>query len=259
MGIDLARFIFWTATKTLALVILGLMTAKAVRGLRDSGASGTPDRLPYIKGALYAAILALVILGAQNVGTDIAAENYARASQRNLANSQLPKAYENARRAVELRPGERRYWHTLWNAKFARRQYASLLADRPTLFALGGGKLEEEDAYTCAAAYYFLAQYDQVIPLTENMIRENRAYAAPYVLQGYTYLAQKKFAEAERSFLEVLQTIPTLEVAVAGLAHAHYLRGDRAGAQAVLDETSRFSFSPEARRRFQDLKALYAQ
>jgi len=256
---DLARFIFWTAIKALGLAFLGLLTAKAVSGLRGSDAEGSQDRLRWVRGLLYAAILALVIQGARIVGTDIAAENYAHTSQQNLARFELAKAYENARRAVELRPGELAYWHALAGAKFARKQYASLLADRPVLVALGGGKLAEEDAYTCAVAYYALAQYDKVIPLTENMIRENRVYAAPYVLQGYTFLAQKKFPEAERTFLEVLQMFPTMQVAVEGLAHAHFLEGDRAAALEVLGQTSRFSFPPEARQRFEALKALYAQ
>lgn len=256
---DFARLVFWTAIKVLGLVILGLLAAKAVSGLRRPGALKSWDRLTWVRAPLYAAILALVILGGRNVGTDIAAESYARASYRNLDKRQLAKAYENALRAVELRPGELRYWHALASVKFAQKQYASLVADRPVLLALGGGKLDEQDAYSCAAAYYFLAQYDKVIPLTQSMIRENRAYAAPYVLQGYAFLAQKRFSEAERSFLDVLQMFPTLQVAVEGLAHAHFLHGERLEALAVLDETSRFSFPPEARRRFEDLKTFYAQ
>jgi tetratricopeptide (TPR) repeat protein len=256
---ELTRFIFWTAIKGLGLAFLGLLAAKAVSGLRGSGAEGSRDQLRWVRGLLYAAILALVIEGARTVGVDIAAENYAYSSQQNLARFQLPKAYENALRAVELRPGEIRYWHALANAKFAQKQYASLVADQPVLLALGGGKLEEADAYSCATSYYFLAQYDKVIPLTQQMIRENHVYAAAYALQGYTYLAQKKFPDAERTFLEVLQMFPTMELAVEGLAHAHYLEGDRAAALSVLAQASKFPFSPEARQRFEALKALYAQ
>ena len=256
---DLVRFVFWTAIKVLGLAFLGLLTAKAVSALRSSGAEGSRDRLRWVRGLLYAAILALVILGARIAGTDIAAGNYARTSQQNLSRSQPAKAYENALRAVELRPDEIRYWHALANAKFALKHYASLVADQPVLLALGGGKLQEEDAYSCATAYYFLAQYDKVIPLTQQMIRENHVYAAAYVLQGYTYLAQKRYSEAEGTFLEVLQIFPTMQVAVEGLAHAHFLEGDRAAALSVLAQTSKFSFPPEARQRFEALKALYAQ
>lgn len=200
-----------------------------------------------------------MVQGARTVGTAIAAENYAHTSRQNLARFQLPKAYENALRAVELRPDEIRYWHVLADAKFAQKQYSSLVADQPVLLALGRGELQEEDAYSCATAYYFLGQYDKVIPLTQEMIRENRVYAAAYVLQGYTFLAQKRFSEAERTFLEVLQMFPTMRVAVEGLAHAHFLEGDRAAALSVLAQTSKFSFAPEARQRFEALKALYAQ
>jgi tetratricopeptide (TPR) repeat protein len=257
--VDLIRFIFWTAIEIVGLAFFGLLAAKAVSGLRSSGAAGFRDGLSWVRGGLYLVVFALVILGARSVATAIAAENYAHASQQNLSRSQLAEAYENARSAVELRPGELRYWHALANAKFALKQYASLVADQPALVALGRGNLQEEDAYSCATAYYFLAQYDKVIPLTQQMIRENHVYAAAYVLQGYTFLAQKKYSEAEGTFLEVLQMFPTMQVAVEGLAHAHFLEGDRAAALSVLAQTSRFSFPPEARQRFEALKALYAQ
>ena len=256
---ELIRFIFWTAIEILGLAFFGLLAAKAVSGLRGSGGTGSRDGLRWVRGALYLAILILVIIGARTVATAIAAENYAHTSLGNLNRSQWAKAYENARSAVQLRPGELRYWHALANVKFALKQYASLVADQPILLALGGGKLQEEDAYSCAAAYYFLAQYDRVIPLTQEMIRQNPVYAAAYVLQGYTFLAQKKYPEAEGAFLKVLQMFPTLQVAVEGLAHAHFLEGDRAAALSVLAQTSRFSFPPEARQRFEALKALYAQ
>jgi tetratricopeptide (TPR) repeat protein len=256
---ELIRFIFWTAMEILGLVFCGLLAAKAVSGLRNAGAAAARDGLRWVRGVLYLVILTLVILGARTVARAIAAENYAQASQRNLSRSQLAKAYENARSAVELRPGEIRYWHALTNAKFALKQYASLVADRPALLAVGRGHLQEEDAYSCATSYYFLGQYDQVIPLTQQMIRENPVYAAAYVLQGYAFLAEKKYAEAEETYLKVLQMFPTLPAAVEGLAHAHFLEGDRAAALSVLAQTSRFPFPPEARQRFEALKALYAQ
>lgn len=256
---ELARFIFWTAIKILGLAFLGLLAAKAVSGLCYSNVAKSRDVLKWVRGVLYAAILVLVVLSARIVGTDIAAEIYARTSERNLSRSELVKGYVNALRAVELRPGEIRYWHALASAKFALKQYSSLLADQPVLRALGKGKLQEEDAYSCAAAYYFLAQYDKVLPLTQQMIRENHVYAAAYALQGYTFLAQKRYSEAEKTFLQVLQMFPTMRVAVEGLAHAHYLEGDKAAALSVLAQTSNFAFPPEARQRFEALKALYAQ
>jgi tetratricopeptide (TPR) repeat protein len=256
---DLMRFIFWTAIKILGMAFLGLLAAKAVSALRPSGPEESRDQLKWVRGLLYAAILALVISGARIVGTDISAENYALTSQQDLSRSQPTKAYVNALRAVELRPGAIHYWHGLTNAKFALRQYASLVADRPVLLALGGGELLEEDAYSCATAYYFLAEYDKVLSLTQQMIRENHVYAPAYVLQGYTFLAQKKYAQAEKTFLQILQMFPTMQVAVEGLAHAHFLEGDRAAALSVLAQTSNFAFPSEARQRFEALKALYAQ
>lgn len=245
--------------KTLCLVFLGLLAAKAVAGVRAQGGSGQGNRLASIRGLLYGVILVLVVLGGRAIGNDVAAENYAWASRKNLARSELAMAYSNALRAVELRPGVLRYWQALAAAKFARHQFASVVADLPVFLALSSGKLDEEDAYRLAAAYYFLAQYDKVIPLTQELIRENRVYGSPYVLRGYALTAQKKFPEAERSFLEVLQLFPTQQAAVEGLAHVHFLTGNTAAALGVLAQTEKFPFSPDARRRFEALKALYAQ
>jgi tetratricopeptide (TPR) repeat protein len=253
------RFIFWTAIKTLSLVFLGLLAAKAVAGLPARDAARRGRDLSWLRGTLYGLILLLVVLGARDVGLDVAAQNYAWTSGRNLDQFQLAQAYVNARRAVELRPGALGYWQTLAQAKLALRQFASLEADMPIIQALSGGKLDEEDAYRLAVCYYYLAEYDKVIPLAEHMIKENRVYASAYVLQGLTYTAQRKYPEAQRTFLEVLQMFPSQQAAVEGLAHVHFLRGDTAGALEVLDQTAKFPFPPEARKRFAALKALYAQ
>jgi len=256
---EVARFIFWTALKTLSLVFLGLLAAKAVTGLRVPAAVGQGNRFGLVRGALYVLILLLVILGARDVGIDVAAQNYAWTSEKDLAQAQLAKAYANARRAVELRPGELRHWQMLARTKLAVHQFASLVVDMPTIQALSGGKLDEDDAYRFAASYYFLGQHDKVIPLTQQMIRDNRMYTAAYVLQGYCYMAQKKYPEAQRTFLQVLQIFPTQQSAVEGLAHVHFLMGNTTAALDVLGQTSRFPFPPEARRRFEALKAFYAQ
>ncbi len=245
--------------KTLGLAFLGLLAVKAIGSLQAGGAQTKVRRLARVRGGLYVVAIALVAFCAQNIGFDVAAEVYAGTSMGNLSRREVSKAYANALRAVELRPGMLRYWRALAAAKFALHQFASLTADQPVFRVLSGGELEEEDTYRIAAAYYFRAQYDKVIPLTRQLIRENRMYAAPYVLQGYTYMAQKKFPEAQRSFLEVLQMFPTQQSAVEGLAHVHFLAGNQAGALGVLNETAKFPFPPEARQRFEALKALYAQ
>ena len=245
--------------KALSLAFLGLLAAKAVAGLRAKEPGGESKQLVIVRGVLYVAILALIIQGARCVGYDVAAELYGWASQDNLARAQSSKAYDNAAQAVRLRPGVLRYWQVLAATKFARQQFASLLEDLPTFLALSGGKLEEEDAYRFAAAHFFLGQYDKVIPLTHRLIEENRFYTAPYVLQGYAHTAQRKYPEAERAFLDVLQIFPTQQVAVEGLAHLYFLAGNRAGALGILNETAKHPFPPGSRKRFEDLKALYAQ
>lgn len=256
---ELTRFIFWTAMKALCLAFLGLLGAKVVGSLYPGKAEGWGQHAAVIRGVLHAAILVLVGLSAWNVGYDVAAEIYAATSRSNLARREFAKSYSNALRAVELRPGNLRYWQALNAAKFALRQYSSLASDLSALRSLGGGKLEEEDAYRLAAAYYFQAQYEKVIPLTQELIAQNPAYAAPYVLQGYAYTAQKKFAEAERTFLDVLRMFPTQQSAVEGLAHLYFLGGNKAGALDILNQTEKFPFPPESRQRFEALKALYAQ
>ena len=258
---DSLRFIFWEAMKALSLVFLAVLAAKGIAGLRADGQAAKSrrlaPRLAWSRGVLYTILLALAALGARGVGYDLAAEFYFWASQDNLAHSDAPRANANALRAVQLRPRELRYWQTLARSKFSEQQFASMLADEPAFKSLSGAQLEEEDALRFAFAHFFLAEYDQALLLTRQIIKENRYYAAPYVLEGMTYLNQKKYPEAERCFLAVLQMFPSQEDAVRGLAQVYFVRGERARALAVLTETEKFPFPADARQRFQDLKALY--
>ncbi len=256
---DTIRFFFWEAFKALSLALVGLVAAKAVGRLEGEGREGNAARLKWVRGFLYAVILALVALGGRSIGLDLAAEFYIRASNDNLARGEIPKAYSNALRAVELRPGILRYWRTLAQTKLATGQFASLLADLDAFRSLDGGKVDEQDTYRFAVCHYSLGRYDQVIALTQGLINQNRWYAPPYILQGMAYCAQRKFPEAEKAFQEVLQLFPGHQAAVEGLAHVYFLAGDRAGAAWVLDETARFAFPAEVRKRFEALKALYAQ
>ena len=257
---DKLQFIFSETLKTLCLIFLGLVAAKAVGGLQALGSQQVPSRwLAAIRGAVYAAILALVIVGARGVGVDTSAGLHALAAESDLGSTRLESAYANALRAVELRPGILFYWQDLSTSKFLKAQFASVLKDEPVLRALSGDKLGDETTVRFASCHYFLGQYDQVFPLTEQVIREDRFNAAPYVLEGMTYMAQKKYARAKQRFLEVLQFLPAQESAVEGLAHAYFLMGEPRGAVEVLNETQKFPFSPEARRRFDALKAFYAQ
>ena len=248
------KFIFWEAMKALGLVFVGLLAVKTAANLKY----GT-GWLRWLKGGLYVLILGLTLLGARTVGYDVAAQVYLSASQDELTHARYPRAYDNALRAVQLRPGSLRCWRQLALTKIYLRQFASLLDDMPAFQSLAGGKLDEEDAYRFALCYFYLADYDKVLQLTRQLISQNRFYAAPYVLEGLAYTAQKKYHDAELTFLNVLQMFPTHEAAVEGLAHAYFLDGNRAGAVAVLNLTSKHAFPSDARQRFEALKALYAQ
>lgn len=253
---EIVRFIFLTVLKTLGLIFLGLLAAKAVSNLTGGGAE---NRLRWLQRGCYALILGLAVLNAYNLGNDVSAANYAWASQKNLAQAQPGKAHTNALRAVELRPGVTQYWESLADAKFAQHQFSSLAADLPVFLTLGAGRLSDGFGFRLASSYFLLAQYDKVIPLTEQMIKTNPWYAAPYVLQGYSQLAQKKFPEAERVFLAVLQKYPDQRAAVEGLAHVYFLTGNKSAALGALNDTAKLAYPEEARQRFEALKALYAQ
>lgn len=252
------QFIFWELTKALALIFLGLFTVKASASWRARERQ-RPYGRPAIAWAFYAFALALVILGARSVGDDIAAEVYARTSQRNLDGGDLPKAYSNALRAVQLRPGEINYWRVLAKVKIAARQYASLLEDEGAFHALARGPLDEDDAMRFVVSHFSLSQYEQAVADSQDMIRRNRMYPAPYIVEGSAQICLKSYAEAERTFLQLLQFFPTQVEGVTGLAHAYFLAGDTARALAVLNATNKYPFSPEARQRFEALTALYAQ
>lgn len=253
---ELARFIIIASVKVLGLLFLALLASKAVGALQGTGDSQR-RKLPHEWG-LYAVILVLVAVGALTIGYDVAAETYARASGRNFARREMAQALANAQRAVELRPGNLGYWQTLATMKFGEKQYASLIADTPTLQSLAGGKLNESDAYRLAVSQFLLGDFAMVHPVTQTLMRENRAYAAPYVLEGYTFMAERNFGQAAKVFFDVLQMFPSQQAAVEGLAHAHYLNGNRAAALSVLEQTARFRFPPEVRKRFESLKGLYA-
>jgi tetratricopeptide (TPR) repeat protein len=275
--VETFRFFFWEILKTLSLALIGLVCAKAIAGLRTSaegqsqnlasdpdvadglnahGAHATP---PWVGPVLYGAVLLLVALGARAIGNDLAAEFYFMASSDNLNHSQPVRAYSNALRAVQLRPAELKYWQMLSATKFALRQYRSLLEDQPALERLQGLPVAEQDGMRFAFAHFFLGEYDQTITVGSQLIQQNRLYAAPYVLLGMTYTAEKKYTDAERTFLNVLQMYPSHEGAVEGLAHMYFLTGRPGRALAVLDQTTRFPFDPDARKRFEQLKALYWQ
>ncbi len=245
--------------KILCLAFLGLLAAKTVGSLPGQAARserGGPLRL---KIALYAVVLALVVLGAWRVGYDVAAEAYNSASQNNLQRGEPLKAYSNALRAVELRPGQIRYWRQLAMTKLYLRQFSSLLADTPAFRALNGGVLDEVDAYRFALCQFWLGDYTQVIASTRQLIAQNPAYAAPYVIQGLSYTAERNYPEAEKTFLAVLEQFPINQAAVEGLARAYFLAGDRLRARKVLEETLKFPFPPDAQKRFEALRELYDQ
>ena len=248
---EIIRFVFWEAAKVLGLVFLGMLAAKSAAPLVAPKA--------WLKPALYGLILVFAGLGAWFVGNDVAAEVYMWSSEGSLARGELVKAYSNATEAVNLRPNNLSYWHSLMRAKMSLHQLDSVLDDEPAMTALSGGSLDEEDDYQLSLCAFFLGQYDKVVATTLRLIRQNPSYAAPYVLQGLAYTAEKKYPEAQQSFLAVLQIFPNNQAAVENLARAYYLGGDRQRALAVLDQTTKFPFAPPVRERFEALKGLYGQ
>lgn len=256
---DEVRVIFAESLKALGLAFLALLAVKAVSGLKVAGQKRRARRVGPVKVVLYLAILVMVIVGARNVGYNVAAGVYRWASEDNLRQSEIPKAYANALRAVSLRPGTIANWRALAMTKLVQHQFESLLEDLPAFQSLAGGDLDEEDAYHFALCYFYLGQYDKLMRTTEQLIARNRSYAAPYILQGLAYTALGKRSEAEWSFMAVLQMFPNHQAAVEGLSHEFFLEGRRDRALAILNETAKYHFPPETRARFEDLKRFYAQ
>jgi tetratricopeptide (TPR) repeat protein len=274
---ETARFFFWEILKTVGLAFLGLLCAKAITVLRGSaavrtntsGAAPDPEQrtsawdvavtAAWIGIGLYTVVFLLVGLGARAIGNNLAAEFDFMAGRDNLSHGQPVRGYSNALRAVQMRRAQVKYWQVLSAAKLGLRQYRSVLADEAIITSLEGGELAEEDAMRFAFAHFFLGEYDQSITILSQLIRQERLYAAPYVLLGMAYTAEQKYPDAERTFLTVLQIYPSHEGAVEGLAHQYYLTGSPDRALAVLDQTARFPFDPDARRRFEQLQALYRE
>jgi len=255
--LEQVRFIFWELLKILGLAFTSLLAVKALSSPKATGVKSLAGRLARAKPWLYAVILALAGFGAWNLGYDIAAEVYYWASLSDVQNSRPSKAYLNALQAVVLRPRIPRYWQALESAKFALGQWASVVDDTPDMQRLTGQDLDEVDSYRVAVCLFFLGRYDEALRITNSLINQNRFYLLPFILQGHILTAQRKYGEAEQAFGSVLKVLPTDQAAVEGLAHAYFLEGNRLQALKILDDTSKFTFSLEAQRRFEALKGLY--
>lgn len=252
-------FVLKETLKVLGIALASVLAAKAVEGLGPAPSSGPARRLARARTWLYLAIVGLAVLGARNVGYDVAAEVYYWAGLRDAQGFRYLKAYHNAHQAVALRPAVPRYWEALEACKMDLHQFASLAEDLPAMRRVTGGDLDESDSYRFAVSLFLLGRYDEAGDLTERIISRNRFFVPPHILQGEILTAQRKYGEARRAFLAALQILPTDQAAVEGLAHACYLEGNRAQALSVLDEASRLSFPSEARARFRALKDLYGQ
>jgi tetratricopeptide (TPR) repeat protein len=257
--VEQCRFIFWELLKVLGVTLTSLLAVKAVASRKASEGNRLASTWARAQPWLYVVVLALVGFAAWNLGYDVAAEVYYWASLSDAQDSRLPKAYLNSLQAVLLRPGVPRYWKALESAKFNLGQFASVVDDWPALQRLAGGDLDELDSYRFAVSLFFLGKYDEALSVSEQLIRQNRFYLPPYILQGNILIAQRKYGQAQQSFAAVLQFLPTDQSGVEGLAHAHFLGGNRQQALKVLEATSKLPFSVEARKRFEALKGLYGQ
>ena len=253
------RFIFWELLKTLGVAFISLLAVKGVASLKATTDSILASRLARAKPWFYALILALVVLGAWNLGYDIAAEVYYWAALGDAQHSRASKSYLNSLQAVVLRPGIPRYWQALQSAKFRLGQWASVVDDSPALQRVTGRDLDEVDSYRLAVSLFFLGRYDETLRITERLVAQNRLYLPPYILQGYVLTAQGKYGEAQQAFQAALNVLPTDQAAVEGLAHACFLEGNRQQALKILEDTSKFPFPIEAQKRFEALKGMYGQ
>jgi len=257
--LEQVRFIFWALLKILGVSFLSLLAVKGVASLKVSENHVLVSRLARARVFLYAVVLAMAVFGAWNFGYDIAAEVYYRSSLSDTQHTSAAKNYLNALQAVQLRPGALRYWQALESAKFALGQWASVVNDAPAMERVAGRELDEVDSYRVAVSLYYLGRYDEGLRITERLIRQNRLYLPPLILEGHILIAQKQYGEAERRLVSVLNVLPTDQLAVEGLAHAYFLEGNRRQALKVLEDTSRLPFSVQARQRFEALKGLYGQ
>jgi Flp pilus assembly protein TadD len=243
------QFTLAESLKTLALLFLALVSSKVAAASRIRSMS--------LAGRVLTA--ALAIWAARGLGVEISAgiHNFAAASTLDRQNPAA--AYSHALRAITLMPGTLSYWENLERSKIALRQFESALKDEPVLRRLSGGELDESDALLYAWCHYDVGDYDLALARTRRLIQKNPYFSAPYVLEGSTYLAEKNYGQAEKTYLSVLQMFPNNAQAVEDLAHSYYLSGNAAAAEEVLRQTSEYSFPAGARRRFADLKRLYAQ
>ena len=253
------HFVFVEILKILGVAFASLLAVKGVAGAKAKVEHKPASSLARAKPLLYVVVLALVGLGAWNLGYDIAAEVYYWASLSDAQNSRPSEGYLNSLQAVLLRPGVPRYWQALEAAKFNLGQWASVVDDMPAMQSVAGGHLDEADSYRFALCLFSLGRYDEALDITDRLIRQNRLYLPSYTLQGDVLIAQRKYGEAQQAFLSALRILPTDVSAVGGLAHAYFLEGNRQQALRILKDTSNLPFPIEAQKRIEALKGLYGQ
>ncbi|MGH9353871.1 MAG: tetratricopeptide repeat protein [Terriglobia bacterium] len=255
---ETSHFIFVEGLKTFALVFLALLAVKIISAMRMGAAAGARGPA-WVKRAFYLLVIVIAAAGAAALGNDIAAEVYYRAALRNADRREMALEYSNASRAVRLRPAAINYWQALDEAKVTAHQFQSALNDEPAFLRLSAGKLSDSDEIRFATCHYFLGRYEQALQASRRVIQRSPYYPIAYMLEGLSYTALKQYDAAENAYLALLGMFPTDVDAVGGLAQAYYLAGDTPRALAVLNATRHYSFPPSARKRFEELKTLYAQ
>ncbi|MGH9342859.1 MAG: tetratricopeptide repeat protein [Terriglobia bacterium] len=255
---EISHFIFVEGLKTFALVFLALLAVKIISAMR-MGAADAARKPAWMKWALYLLVIVIAAAGAGGVGNDVAAKLYYRAASRNADRHEMTLEYSNAVRAVRLRPADIRYWEALDEAKVTARQFQSTLEDEPAFLRLSAGTLSDADEIRFATCHYFLGDYEQALQASRRVIKRSPYYPIAYEIEGLSYTALKQYSAAENAYLTLLGMFPTDVDAVAGLARAYYLAGDAPRALAVLNATRHYTFPPPARKRFEELKTLYAQ
>jgi tetratricopeptide (TPR) repeat protein len=257
--VEMFRFTFWEGLKVGGLVLFAVLAVRTIAAIFSVKDPSQPGMISLIQTALYGLIVLLALAGAWGAGHNISAEFSWFESQKDLERGDIKMAFLRASRAVQVRPGNIIYWRQLEKLKQALGQSESQLGDLPAFEQLSPGGLEENDQYVFAVAYFLAGRYDPALHLTSVLIRANPSFASPYILQAFILMHKRDYADAIGTLHLLLRSEPGNETAVAALAHAYFLQGNRAAVLATLDETLKVPFPLEARKHFEELKELYGQ
>ena len=93
-------------------------------------------------------------------------------------------------------------------------------------------------------AAYIAGRYDEAIALCEEVLARDPAFRPARMYRAWSYMEQKRPAEAQREIEALLQTSASTAVPIATLGRIHARRGDRPAAHQAIAQLKALAYPP---------------